>query len=130
MNPSERIDAYIAELADWRGVLIAKLRILIKEVDPEITEEWKWETPVFAQQGLVCATGVFKKAVKMNFFQGALLQDLHKLFNAGLDAKKSRAIDFHEGGVINETALKDLIRQAVEYNKSLSTSANAARKKQ
>ena len=116
MKPSERIDQQIAELADWRGQMIARLRALIHEVDPDITEEWKWETAVWSHQGLVCAAGTFKKAVKMNFFQGAALEDMHKLFNAGLDAKKTRAIDFHEGDAIDESALKDLIRTAVNHN--------------
>ena len=116
MNPSERIDTQIAELADWRGQMIARLRTLIHEVDPTITEEWKWDTGVWSHQGLVCAVGTFKKAVKMNFFQGALLEDPQKLFNAGLDAKKTRAIDFHEGDAVDETALKELIRAAVAHN--------------
>jgi len=116
MNSSERIDQHIAELGDWRGQMIARLRELIHEVDPDIVEEWKWETPVWSHQGLVCAAGPFKKAVKMNFFQGAALEDMHKLFNAGLDAKKTRAIDFHEGEAIDESALKDLIRAAVNHN--------------
>ena len=116
MNPSERIDTQIAELADWRGQMIARLRTLIHEADPDITEEWKWDTGVWSHQGLVCAVAIFKKAVKMNFFQGALLEDPQKLFNAGLDAKKTRAIDFHEGDAVDETALKELIRVAVAHN--------------
>lgn len=116
MNPLERIDQQIAELSDWRGQMIARLRKLIHEVDPDITEEWKWGTAVWSHQGLVCATGPFKGAVKMNFFQGASLEDPHKLFNAGLDAKKTRAIDFHEGDAVDESALKDLIRAAIAYN--------------
>ena len=116
MNPSERIDQYIAELADWRGQLVARLRALILEADPGITEEWKWESAVWSHQGLVCAVSAFKKAVKMNFFQGASLQDPRKLFNAGLDAKKTRAIDFHEGDAVDASALKDLIRAAVAHN--------------
>jgi hypothetical protein len=116
MNPSERIDKQIAELAGWRGQLVARLRKLIREADPGITEEWKWETPVWSHQGLVCSVGNFKQAVKMNFFQGASLEDPQKLFNAGLDAKKTRAIDFHESDAIDESALKDLIRAAVAYN--------------
>lgn len=116
MNPSERIDQHIAELADWRGQLIARLRTLIHEADPDITEEWKWDTAVWSHQGLVCAAGTFKKTVKMNFFQGASLEDQQKLFNAGLDAKKTRAIDFHEGDAIDEAALKELIRAAVAHN--------------
>jgi hypothetical protein len=116
MNPSERIDRYIAELADWRGQMIAHLRQLIHEADPDITEEWKWEVPVWSHKGLVCSAGAFKQAVKMNFFQGAVLDDAHNLFNAGLDAKKTRAIDFHEGDTIDEAALKGLIRTAVAHN--------------
>ena len=116
MNPSERIDQQIAELADWRGHMFAQLRKLILEADPDITEEWKWDTAVWSHQGLVCALGAFKKAVKMNFFQGAFLEDPHTLFNAGLDAKTMRSIDFHEGDAIDESALKDLIRAAVAHN--------------
>jgi hypothetical protein len=116
MNPSERIDKQITELADWRGQMIARLRKLILEADTDITEEWKWNTPVWSHQGLVCAVGAFKETVKMNFFQGAFLEDRHKLFNAGLDAKKMRSIDFHEGDEVDESALKDLIRIAVVHN--------------
>jgi hypothetical protein len=116
MNPTERIDKQIAELADWRGPMFVQLRKLINEADPGITEEWKWETAVWSHQGLVCALGTFKNAVKMNFFQGALLEDPYKLFNAGLDAKKTRAIDFHEGDTVDEPALKELIRNAVTHN--------------
>jgi hypothetical protein len=116
MNPSERIDQYIAELADWRGQMIAHLRKLIHEADPGIAEEWKWEVPVWSHKGLVCSAGAFKQAVKMNFFSGASLDDPHNLFNAGLDAKKTRAIDFHEGDAVDESALKDLIRTAVAHN--------------
>jgi hypothetical protein len=116
MNPSERIDQQIAELVGWRGQMIARLRKLIHEADPGISEEWKWETSVWSHKGLVCSAGVFKQTVKMNFFQGASLEDEHKLFNAGLDAKKTRAIDFHEGDPVDESALKDLIRAAVAHN--------------
>jgi hypothetical protein len=116
MNPSELIDKHIAELTDWRGQMIARMRKLIFEADPDISEEWKWNTPVWSHQGLVCAVGAFKETVKMNFFQGAFIEDRHKLFNAGLDAKKTRAIDFHEGDAVDESALKDLIRTAVAYN--------------
>lgn len=116
MTPSERIDQHIAELTDWRGHLIARLRTLVLEADPDITEEWKWETPVWSHRGLVCSVGAFKQTVKMNFFQGAFLEDPHALFNAGLDAKKTRAIDFHEGDDVDESALKALIRVAVAHN--------------
>jgi hypothetical protein len=116
MNPSERIDKQIAELIDWRGHMVARLRKLIREADPAITEEWKWDTAVWSHQGLVCAVGTFKNAVKMNFFQGAFLEDPQKLFNAGLDAKKTRAIDFREGSAVDESAVKNLIRAAVAHN--------------
>jgi hypothetical protein len=116
MNPSERIDQQIAELADWRGQIVAHLRKIVLETDPDITEEWKWNTAVWSSHGLVWAVGTFKNVVKMNFFQGAVLDDPQKLFNAGLDAKKTRAIDFHEGDAVNEPALQDLIRAAIAYN--------------
>jgi hypothetical protein len=116
MNASERIDKQIAELADWRGHMLARLRKLILEADPDITEEWKWETAVWSHQGLVCSAGTFKQTVKLNFFQGAFLEDPQKLFNAGLDAKKTRAIDFREGDAVDEPALKELIRAAVAHN--------------
>lgn len=117
MKPSERIDQQIAELADWRGQMITRLRKLILEADPDMSEEWKWETAVWAHKGLVCSAGVFKQTVKMNFFQGASLEDPHTLFNAGLDAKKTRAIDFHEVDTVDEPALKDLIQAAVAHNR-------------
>jgi hypothetical protein len=116
MNPSERIDKQIAELADWRGQMFARLRKLILEAEPGITEEWKWNTAVWSHQGLVCAVGAFKVTVKMNFFLGAFLEDPHTLFNAGLDAKKMRSIDFREGDAVDESALKALIRAAVAHN--------------
>lgn len=118
MNPSELVDKQIAELADWRGKTMTKLRKIIHEADLEITEDWKWDTPVFSHDGLVLALAAFKGNVKMNFFQGASLPDSHKLFNAGLEAKKTRAIDFHENDEINEPALKDLIRAAVARNRA------------
>jgi hypothetical protein len=96
--------------------MIARLRTLIHEADPGITEEWKWDTAVWSHKGLVCAIATFKKTVKMNFFQGASLADPQKLFNGGLDAKKTRSIDFREGDSVNETALQDLIRTAVTHN--------------
>lgn len=116
MNASERIDQQIAELSDWRGPMIALLRKLIQEAYPDISEEWKWNTAVWSHKGLVCSSGPFKQTVKLNFFEGAALEDTHQLFNAGLDAKKTRAIDFHEGDTIDEPALKDLIRTAVAHN--------------
>ena len=117
-TPSQRITHHIAALADWRGTLLTRLRQLILEADPALVEEWKWETPVWSHNGNVVAAGAFKDHVKFNFFKGASLQDPHGLFNAGLDAKATRAIDFHEGDTLNEPALQELIRAAVAQNTS------------
>lgn len=114
--PSHLITKQIAELADWRGELLAWLRTLILKAAPILTEEWKWGTAVWSHNGLVCSVGAFKDHVKLNFFKGASLKDPKRLFNSGLDAKATRAIDFHKGDDINESALKDLIRAAVAYN--------------
>ncbi len=116
MNPSELIDSQIADLSDWRGKMMATLRRCIRAADPEINEEWKWDTAVWTHGGMVCAVGAFKDHVKVNFFQGASLDDPHKLFNAGLEAKKTRAKDFYEGAKVDESALKDLVRAAVAPN--------------
>jgi hypothetical protein len=105
-------------MGDWRGKMIARLRKLILEAAPDLTEEWKWDTPVWSHKGNVVAAGVFKDHVKLNFFKGASLEDPNGLFNAGLDAKATRAIDLAEGEKINETALKELVRTAVAYNAS------------
>ena len=118
VTPSQQIDNYIRGLTDWRGKLIARLRKLILEAAPDLTEEWKWDTPVWSQKGNVVAAGVFKDHVKLNFFKGASLKDPKGLFNAGLDAKATRAIDFGEGDDINEADLKVLVREAVVYNTS------------
>jgi len=115
MDASELIDKRIAELADWRGEMIARIRKLVLEAAPNIVEEWKWDTPVWAQNGDVVAVGAFQDHVKINFFHGAMLED-HRLFNAGLDAQKTRAIDIFEGDNIDEAALKELIRAAVALN--------------
>ena len=116
MTPSQHITQQIAELAGWRGIMLARLRQLVLEADPNIIEEWKWDTAVWAQNGLVCSAGAFKDHLKLNFFKGAALQDPNGLFNAGLDARTSRAIDFVEGDQVDEAALSDLIRSAVAYN--------------
>jgi len=117
-TPSQLITNQIAELADWRGKLLARLRKLIHEADPDITEEWKWGTAVWSHKGNVVAIGAFKDHVKLNFFKGASLKDPKGLFNAGLEAKATRAIDFSAGDKINASALKDLIRDAVAHNLS------------
>jgi hypothetical protein len=117
-SPSQQIDNYIQGLGDWRGAMITRLRKLILEADPNLTEEWKWDTPVWSYKGNVVAAGVFKDHVKLNFFKGASLEDPKSLFNAGLDAKATRAIDITEGEEINEAALKDLVQSAVAQNAS------------
>jgi len=115
MNPSALIDERIKELGDWRGKMLAKVRKLIHEADPEIVEEWKWRgTPTFYHAGSIVCTGeTYKDVVKMTFAQGAALKDPHGLFNSSLDGNVRRAIDIHEGEKIDEAALKDLIRAAV-----------------
>ena len=118
LTPSQLITSQIAELADWRGKMLARLRKQILEAAPDIAEEWKWGTAVWSQKGLVCSAGVFKDHVKLNFFKGASLQDPRGLFNAGLEAKATRAIDLHEGDKINESAFKELVRAAVAHNMS------------
>ena len=118
LTPAQRITDYIVGLADWRGDLLSRLRDLILTTVPGIAEEWKWETPVWSHKGNVVAAGVFKDHVKLNFFKGASLKDPHSLFNAGLDAKAARAIDFSEGDELNIPALRELIRSAVAYNSS------------
>jgi hypothetical protein len=117
-SPSELIHSMIAGLADWRGQILSRIRELIYESAPEITEEWKWETAVWAQKGNVVAAAAFNDHVKLNFFKGALLPDPERLFNAGLDAKTTRAIDFYEGDDLRENALRDLVRAAVAQNLS------------
>ena len=116
MNASEQITKYIRDLADWRGKVLEQLRKLIREAAPDAVEEWKWNTPVWSQNGNIVAIGAFQDHVKLNFFKGASLDDSKGLFNAGLDAKASRAIDVHEGDRLNTTALKDLVRAAVALN--------------
>lgn len=118
VSPSQQIDNYIKGLGDWRGKMIARLRKLILDTEPNLAEEWKWDTPVWSHKGNVVAAGVFKDHVKLNFFKGASLEDPKGLFNAGLDAKASRAIDIAEGDEIDDAALKDLVRSAVAYNTS------------
>lgn len=117
-SPSELITRQIEELADWRGKLLAQLRKLVLDAAPELTEEWKWGTAVWVHQGNVVAGGAFKDHVKLNFFKGASLDDPSGLFNAGFEAKATRAIDFHQGDKINAAALKALVRAAVALNAS------------
>jgi hypothetical protein len=116
------IDARIRELGDWRGKMLAKVREIIHEADPEIVEEWKWVkatspgTAVFSHGGIVCTGETYKNAVKITFAKGAALKDPSRLFNSSLEGNVRRAIDVHEGDKINEAALRDLIRAAVALN--------------
>ncbi len=114
---SALIDAKIEELGDWRGKMLAKVRGLIHEADPEIVEEWKWRgTPVFSHAGIVCTGETYKRVVKLTFAKGAALEDPAELFNSSLDGNVRRAIDLREGEEIDESALKDLICAAVAFN--------------
>jgi hypothetical protein len=116
-TPSRLIDARIKELGDWRGEMLSRLRALILQADPEVTEEWKWRgVPVWYHDGMICTGETYKTVVKMTFAKGAALEDPSGLFNASLDGNTRRAIDFHEGEKINEAALKALIRAAVALN--------------
>jgi hypothetical protein len=117
MNPSERIDQLIAGLTDWRGKTFASVRKSILEADRQISEEWKWMgSPVWSRDGIIAVANAHKGKVKLTFDHGARLPDPDKLFNAGLEGNQRRAIDFLEGDKINERALKNLVRAAVDYN--------------
>ena len=116
-SASAFIDQRIKELGDWRGKMLARVRTIIHEADPEIVEEWKFMgTPVFSHGGIVCTGEAYKNVVKMTFAKGAALKDPSRLFNSSLDGNVRRAIDIHEGEKIDEAALKDLIRAAVALN--------------
>jgi hypothetical protein len=118
-SASRLIDARIAELGDWRGDMLSRLRALIKQADPEVIEEWKWMgTPVWSHDGLICTGETYKSVVKMTFAKGASLDDRAGLFNSSLEGRVRRAIDFRESDKVNEKALKALIRAAVALNKS------------
>ena len=117
--PSELIDARIAELGDWRGETLARIRALIKQADPDVVEEWKWRgVPVWYHDGMICTGETYKNVVKVTFAHGAALNDPSGLFNASLDGNTRRAIDFHEGDTIDDEALMALIRDAVAHNMS------------
>jgi len=118
-SPSKMIDGRIKELGDWRGEMLGRIRALIKEADPDVTEEWKWRgVPVWEHDGIICTGETYKAVVKMTFAKGAALDDPSGLFNSSLEGNVRRAIDFHEGAKINEKALMALIRAAVELNAS------------
>ncbi|CAH1660221.1 conserved hypothetical protein [Hyphomicrobiales bacterium] len=118
-SPSERIDARIRELGDWRGEMLARLRALVRQAIPDVVEEWKWRgVPVWYRDGMICTGETYKNAVKMTFAKGAALDDPSGLFNASLDGNVRRAIDFHQGDAVDEKAFIALIRAAVALNAS------------
>ena len=134
-SPSQLIDARIKELSDWRGETLARIRILIKQADPEVVEEVKWRkpsnsmlgVPVWSHSGIICTGETYKNVVKMTFAKGASLEDPSGLFNSSLEGNTRRAIDFHEGDKIDERALKALIRAAVALNTSVRATARPVR---
>jgi hypothetical protein len=127
-SPSQLIDARIKELNDWRGETLARVRILIKQADPDVVEEWKWRgVPVWSHAGMICTGETYKNIVKMTFAKGASLEDPSGLFNSSLEGNTRRAIDFHEGDRIDEKALKALIRAAVALNTSVRGTARPVR---
>ena len=116
-SPAQMIDGRIKELGDWRGKLLARIRAVIKEADPDVVETWKWRgVPVWEHDGILCTGETYKSLVKMTFAKGASLKDPARLFNSSLEGNTRRAIDFQEGSVVNEAALKALIRAAVALN--------------
>jgi hypothetical protein len=117
-TPSKKIDARIREMGDWRGKTLARLRKLIKEADPKVVEEWKWNVPVWSHDGIVCTGETYKSHVKLTFAKGARVKDPEGLFNSSLDGNTRRAIDFREGDEVDADAFKKLIKAAVEVNKA------------
>jgi len=118
-SASELISNRIAELGDWRGETLSRMRMLIKEADPEVVEEWKWgRTPTFSHDGIICTGESYKKVVKLTFAKGASLEDPTHLFNSSLDGNVRRAIDVSEGEAVDESAFKALVREAVVLNSS------------
>ncbi|WP_020476017.1 DUF1801 domain-containing protein [Zavarzinella formosa] len=134
-SPSQLIDTTIKKLSDWRGEMIARVRMIIKQADPEVVEEVKWRkpsnsmlgVPVWSHGGIICTGETYKNAVKLTFAKGASLEDPSGLFNSSLEGNTRRAIDLHEGDTIDEKALKELIRAAVALNTSVQTTARPAR---
>lgn len=117
-TPSKKIDARIKELDDWRGKTLARLRKLIKQADPKVVEEWKWNVPVWSHDGIICTGETYQRHVKLTFARGAAVKDPAKLFNSSLDGNTRRAIDFREGDAVDEDAFRKLILAAVELNKA------------
>src|ERR1700704_3928227 len=114
---SALISKRIAELDDWRGETLGRMRKLIKEADPDVVEEWKWMNPIWSHDGIICTGESYKKAVKLTFAKGAFLNDPRRLFTSSLEGKVRRAIDIHEGETVDAAAFKTLVRQAVAFNK-------------
>jgi len=117
-SPTQTIDARIKELDDWRGKTLSRVRALIKQAEPEVVEEWKWNVPAWYHDGPICTGETYKSAVKLTFFKGASLKDPSGLFNSSLEGNTRRAIDLHEGDEMDEDAFKTLIRAAVTLNRS------------
>jgi hypothetical protein len=117
-SPAELIDARIAELADWRGELLARLRHVIRSADPAIVEEWKWNIPVWSCQGILCTGETYQKVVKLTFAKGAAVADPAHLFNSSLDGRVRRAIDFAQGASVDDAALQALVRSAIAINQA------------
>ncbi|MFL5618435.1 MAG: DUF1801 domain-containing protein [Gemmatimonadaceae bacterium] len=116
-SASERISGRIAELGDWRGKTLARMRKLIKEADPDVVEEWKWMgTPIWSHDGIICTGESYKQVVKLTFAKGASLRDPNRLFNSSLEGNVRRAIDIHEGEEVDASAFKALVREAVALN--------------
>jgi hypothetical protein len=127
-SPSKRIDARIEELDDWRGEMLARIRALIKQADPDVVEEWKWRgVPVWSHDGILCTGETYKNVFKVTFARGAALTDPSGLFNSSLEGNTRRAIDFHPGDKLNQRALKALVRAAVALNASVRGAARPAR---
>jgi hypothetical protein len=115
-SASTSIDRRIAELGDWRGEMLSRIRVWMKETDPAIVEEWKWNNPVWSSHGIICTGETYKSVVKMTFAKGASLPDPSGLFNSSLEGNVRRAIDIHQGETVDSAALKELIREAVKLN--------------
>jgi hypothetical protein len=127
-HPSQLIDAKIEELNDWRGETLARVRVLVREADPDVVEEWKWRgVPVWSHSGIICTGETYKTVVKMTFAKGAALKDPKGLFNSSLEGNTRRAIDFHEGDKIDGEALKALVQAAVALNTSAPAAASPGR---
>ena len=128
-SPSKLIDARIKELDGWRGKTLARLRAVIKQADPDVVEEWKWNVPVWSHDGIICTGETYKSAVKLTFAKGASVKDPAKLFNSSLEGNTRRAIDIQEGEKVDEKALQALVLAAIELNTSKPAASSPVRKK-